>query len=186
MPSGIYTITNKANGKHYVGSSIDVEKRLGEHKRMLKGGYHPNSHLISSFKEHGEDLFEFALLEECEEILLYSQENYWCNILDTYNRKHGYNVEIVLPGGSRRIAEETKRKLSDIKKEQYKDPTKNPFFGKKHTEETKAKMSASGKGKKKPGWTEERRIRTLEARAKTYKTKINDTLGHNQLPYKEE
>jgi hypothetical protein len=44
-----------------------------------------------------------------------------------------------------KMSEETKKKMSDIKKELYKDPTKNPAYGRsfKHTEESKKKISLS-------------------------------------------
>lgn len=168
---GIYSILNKINRKIYIGSSIDIEKRIKEHKTELKGGYHKNKHLTDSYNKYGLESFEFEVLEECEEQFLHSQENFWCNMLNSYNRNYGYNIEIVTPHGSRRIAEETKVKLSNIRKEQYKDPSNNPFFGKKHSEETKAKISASGRGKKKKPWSEETRKKILESRARTYKTK---------------
>lgn len=34
--AGVYQIYNTETGKRYIGSSIDVERRLKEHKRNLK------------------------------------------------------------------------------------------------------------------------------------------------------
>ena len=40
---GIYKITNKINGKSYIGQSIDIEKRLREHKlRAFRGDENTN------------------------------------------------------------------------------------------------------------------------------------------------
>ena len=43
--------------------------------------------------------------------------------------------------------EESKRKLSELAKERYKDITKHPMYGKHHSEESKKKNSESRKGK---------------------------------------
>lgn len=37
--AGVYQIYNTETGKRYIGSSIDVERRLKEHKRNLKSHY---------------------------------------------------------------------------------------------------------------------------------------------------
>jgi group I intron endonuclease len=42
MTCGVYSITNKNNGKIYIGASIDIEHRWREHVRMLKKGDHCN------------------------------------------------------------------------------------------------------------------------------------------------
>ena len=36
MMVGIYKITNKLNGKVYIGQSNDIERRWAEHKRKYK------------------------------------------------------------------------------------------------------------------------------------------------------
>lgn len=36
MTCGIYSILNKANGKIYVGQSVDVQRRFSEHKKHLR------------------------------------------------------------------------------------------------------------------------------------------------------
>ena len=38
--TGIYKITNKLNGKSYIGQSINVENRLRQHKKKI--GSHEN------------------------------------------------------------------------------------------------------------------------------------------------
>lgn len=41
--TGVYQIYNEETGKRYIGSSINVERRLKEHKRNLKAHRHSNS-----------------------------------------------------------------------------------------------------------------------------------------------
>lgn len=43
--SGIYQIYNPINNKRYIGSSINVERRLKEHLRNLEKNRHCNDHL---------------------------------------------------------------------------------------------------------------------------------------------
>lgn len=48
--SGIYQIYNPINNKRYIGSSINVERRLKEHLRNLEKNRHCNDHLQSAYK----------------------------------------------------------------------------------------------------------------------------------------
>jgi len=43
--SGIYEIKNTIDGKVYIGRSLDIAKRLKDHERALRKGYHRNKFL---------------------------------------------------------------------------------------------------------------------------------------------
>lgn len=43
--AGIYQIRNIVNGKVYIGSAVNIERRWGMHKNRLKAGQHRNIHL---------------------------------------------------------------------------------------------------------------------------------------------
>lgn len=138
--SGIYTITNKLNGKIYVGYAKNIQKRLNQHKNLLLRSVHQNKHLQGSFNKYGIHNFDFELLEECEEHFLTSQEHYWVIILNSTDRRFGYNIRTTHPHAiNQKIADETKKKISVAGKKRYLiyKPT---FLGKKHSEETKQKM----------------------------------------------
>ena len=45
------------------------------------------------------------------------------------------------------MTDEVKTKLSDKAKERYKDKTKHPMYGRKHSEETRKKISLANKGR---------------------------------------
>ena len=64
-------------------------------------------------------------------------------MLNTHNRKYGYNIEPTSPFGMIHLSEETKEKLSKALKGR-----KGTFLGRKHNEESKKKMSDVKKGKK--------------------------------------
>lgn len=65
---GIYKILNKINNKFYIGSSINIRKRIKEHERCLKFGIHSNKHLQSAWDKYGSNNFEFIIIEKYKNI----------------------------------------------------------------------------------------------------------------------
>ena len=55
---GIYRILNTINNKFYIGSSVNLRKRLYEHRRLLRLGKHENYHLQNAFTKYGEENFQ--------------------------------------------------------------------------------------------------------------------------------
>jgi len=103
MATGIYTIENLVNGKLYVGLAKCTKSRKSNHYKELRRNVHKNNHLQNAWNEYGEQSFRFEVLEECDEQFLYSQENYWCNMLDVHNRDYGYNIEPTNPNGRTKV-----------------------------------------------------------------------------------
>lgn len=66
---GIYYLKNTSNGfKVYIGSSIDIRKRLTSHFSALRRGNHRCVHLQHVFNKYGEDSIQIGILEECDEL----------------------------------------------------------------------------------------------------------------------
>ena len=65
--AGVYQIYNTETGKRYIGSSIDVERRLKEHKRNLKSHKHRNQHLQNAWNKYEEYLIRLVSAEELSE-----------------------------------------------------------------------------------------------------------------------
>lgn len=65
MTSGIYSITHTGSGKFYIGSSVNVERRWGDHKKLLRAGKHHSVHLQRAWSKHGEASFAFEILIAC-------------------------------------------------------------------------------------------------------------------------
>lgn len=125
--SGIYQIQNIVNGKSYIGQSIDLTKRLDNHRRKLRNGTSHNSHLQSSWNKYGENKFLF-------QILIYLDSGN----LDFYEQMF---IEKLRPEYNKRLDCKTNRgyHLSDL----HKDKLRIRQLGKLHTEESKAKISKS-------------------------------------------
>ena len=91
--TGIYSITDKINGKMYIGYCKKFSNRKGQHFRHLRNNTHPNEYLQNAYNKHGEINIVFEIIEECEERFLYALEHYWVTILNTLNRDFGYNLK---------------------------------------------------------------------------------------------
>ena len=91
MACGIYKITNKINGHSYIGQSVNIIRRWGDHRHH----YHNLDYdctLYKAFRKYGLENFEFEIIEECEPELLDEKEEYYIKLYDTY--KNGYNLTI--------------------------------------------------------------------------------------------
>lgn len=88
---GVYKITNKANGKIYIGSSNSLDKRWYQHSFQLKNGIHANQHLQRAWNLYGEDNFVFEIIEECSPEIQFEREQYYLNTLNPFD-DNGYNI----------------------------------------------------------------------------------------------
>lgn len=65
VTAGVYQIVNLVTGKRYIGSSVNVQHRMAEHRRDLKRGRHHSRYLQASWNKHGAAAFEFRPLLLC-------------------------------------------------------------------------------------------------------------------------
>lgn len=83
---GIYLITNKINGRHYVGQSIDIARRWRQHREIAHCGQAP---LYKAIQKYGIENFDFCILEECSKEELNDKE---IQYIEQYNSYFcGYN-----------------------------------------------------------------------------------------------
>ena len=82
---GIYAIYSAINGRSYIGHSIDIKKRWTRHLSTLRNGIHKNPYLQNSWNKHGEEEFEFIVLEEClVECLIEREQHHFDTTPDKY------------------------------------------------------------------------------------------------------
>jgi len=155
MTTGVYEIKNKLNGKAYLGSSGNIERRRSNHYYLLRSGRHHCVYLQRAWNKHGEKAFEFSILEEIEGPgpLLAAEQT---RLDRRFAQNTCYNMAITAgPAGP--LAEETKRKLSlAIMGRKLSEEHKRKIgeglrgnknrLGTKHSDERKRKMSAAMMG----------------------------------------
>lgn len=86
---GIYKITNKINGKIYIGQSKDIAHRWKEHKWRSKNCLYPIQKAITKY---GIENFEFEVIEECLLEELDDREIYYIDLYNSTNKAIGYNI----------------------------------------------------------------------------------------------
>jgi len=174
--SGIYKIENLVNHKLYIGQSDDLYRREQAHFNELKGNRHYNRHLQASYNKYGADNFKFEIVEECNINLLDEREIYWISYFNSFKCGYNQNLGGGSNRGWI-PSEETRLKMSlnhadfsgknncmygkslydvltedEVKKWKHNSSIANSgknngFYGKRHTDETKAKISQSRTGK---------------------------------------
>jgi group I intron endonuclease len=90
----IYKITNKTNGKIYIGQSKDIHYRWHRHRLAAFNSNYPqyNCLLYKAMRKYGLGSFLFEVLEECDENELNSREQHYISHFDSANPQLGYNM----------------------------------------------------------------------------------------------
>ena len=92
MTTGIYAIKNTANGKIYIGSACDIERRWKVHRSDLSLGRHHSKPLQRAWKKYGPDAFAWIVLEIVESIdVLIDREQDWIDGAECCAPR-GYNL----------------------------------------------------------------------------------------------
>lgn len=139
----IYKITNKINGKIYVGQTIKtLKRRLQQHFANSKKS---NTYLCKAIRKHGKENFNIELLEECTSLKkLNKRESYWIKRLDSKNNIIGYNLT---NGGDGTIGhthtKNAKQKMSIAKK----GKTYEELYGKENAEYMRKQRSIESTGR---------------------------------------
>lgn len=155
--SGIYRIINNANGRVYVGSAVNLERRRWDHFKSLKGGYHRNRFMQRAWDKYGEDQFSFEVIEyvDDKELLIEREQLH----LDQLSFEVGdpnkcYNICSVAGSllGTKRTAE-SRAKMSAaamgrVISEEHRAKLSAIHKGRVKSAETRAKLSAARKGRK--------------------------------------
>jgi len=143
--AAIYKIVNVVTEDFYVGSAVKPKRRKWEHWAALKKGTHHCVALQAAWNTFGEDAFEFEVIElvENEAQLLLVEDTH---LLQHAGRTHCYNTALTTqqPASS---TPSVRAKIKAAMQRLYVDKEKHPRFGKKHSKETKNKLSVSRTGK---------------------------------------
>ena len=159
----IYKITNRINGKVYIGQTIvPLQRRWVQHCSHSK---HHCTSLHNAIKKYGKENFTVEQIDVATtRDELDSKEVFWIQFYDSMNRDKGYNLH----GGGHRnhtVSNETREKISKantgkVRSDEFRRNAAESSRGRKHSEETKAKLSELHKGKK---LSEEHKLKLSEA-----------------------
>lgn len=159
----IYKVTNKINGKIYIGKDTKNSKNYLGSGIVIK----------ESLKKYGKDNFSKEILDECDNYdTLNEKEKYWISFYNStdvnigYNRSYGGDGfsgitqetidKIVRKRLGKKLSQETKEKISKSNKDKPKSESHKKSLSEAwekrkiehpHTQETLEKMSNSMLGK---------------------------------------
>ena len=161
MNCGVYQIENTVNGKRYVGSSNQIERRFYLHKWDLKRGKHHSITLQRAWDKYGEESFCFKPIIYCSVDDLHFYEQRCIDKMQTVDPAKGFNIccdassagkgrvwtdaqkqAKSLERKGKKVSPETLQNLINSRK--YGDD--HWLFGKHHSVETCEKISKSRKG----------------------------------------
>ena len=144
----IYMITNRANGKKYIGQTVDVQNRWNNHR--FASGDCPALH--GAIKKYGVDAFDFNVVEVCRSKAQADEaERTLIRRYHTRSYESGYNITNGGDGVSGwRASPETRERM------RLAHLGNRSFLGRHLSAEHRAKLSVASKGRR----------HTPEARAK--------------------
>lgn len=124
----------------YIGSANNLKRRWFEHRKQLRGNYHPNEHLQNAWNKYREENFEFTILEYVvDEIDLVKIEQSWLDWTKCCDRNIGYNKR-----------SQAESNLGFKFSNEFREKRRLIQTGKRPSAETKLKMSIAHKGRKRP------------------------------------
>lgn len=161
----IYSITNRVNGRIYIGSTVDPKRRFYLHLRELKSGSHHSPRLQKSWNKYGEINFSFEVIEEVADInFLVAREQFWMwhfwSLLMNCAPVAGSPLGVKRTPEQRIVASESKRKFyaTDAGKVAI-EKARAKKSGRVQSDEERAMRSSRLKGNRNMGreWTDEQR-----------------------------
>ena len=132
----IYKATNKINGKLYIGKTeVGLGLRMLKHRSNSKK---PKTYFERALAKYGWDNFIFETIDFAQSAKeLSEKEKYWIKYLNSTNKEIGYNCS---PGGdgfqSEWFTPDIRKKMSE-----RSSGEKNHYYGKKHSEEVRKRIS---------------------------------------------
>lgn len=147
----IYKITNNVNHKCYIGQTIrDLGLRIREHKSKAKHRTDSGYAIAKAINKYGAENFSWDVLCVCESLEeLDEKERYYISLYDSFGR-NGYNLT---EGGM---------KYANFSGKNH------PMYGRKHSEESKRKMSEHSKGKNTQPKTQEWKDQVSKSHSKDW------------------
>lgn len=145
----IYKIRNVVNQKFYVGSTGNKRERFRTHRNKLRSSKHHCAHLQAAWNKYGEDCFVFEVVEIVGSIdKLQAAEDVWLSEWVGNDKCYNHGLRSGAPwrGVAKELHPNFGKVMSDGQKAILREARlsqEDPRIGKKHTEETKQRISAA-------------------------------------------
>lgn len=176
MTQVIYKIVNLVNDKFYVGSTNNRRERFRSHRKQLRGNRHHCKYLQAAWNKYGEEKFDFRVVEEVPDgQSLHEAEERW--LKEHHSKPYCYNSGVSAnapwrgvpkeqhPSFGRPKTDQEREQISATLKQFYaEDYNNHPRVGTQHSEETKAKISASKKANPSKYWEGKERDEATKAK----------------------
>ena len=188
----VYKITNLLNNDFYIGSTINLYKRYYTHLQDMKTKKRTCVKLNRSVNKYGIDNFKFEIIAKCPIEYVIKLEQWFID-----NLKPQYNIAKIAGSnfGIKRT-EEFKASMSKLQKEKWKDEEykvnsleklsnnwkkgeDHPYYGKKHSEEIKQKISQAVLNSPKS-----RNVKVINIETGEVYNTIKDCFQKNNINYK--
>ena len=189
----IYLVTNLINNKKYVGQSLslDINTRWQRHKKRDK--FSLGRYILAAYNKHGIENFKYQLIcvcfdSDCDKYEDEYIKKYNSLVPNGYNLKEGGNNSKHSPETLKLICEKLKGRvlrppLTDEQRKRMSEimrGEKNPNYGKKMSEEQKAKIIKSRKEK-----MEQRKDFGISFKNKMHSNSLNNlAIGVNAMKKK--
>lgn len=200
---GVYWIKCSVGSKSYIGStSRTFYHRWRDHKKLLNQGKHHSMHLQNAWNKYGEENFSFEILETIDikdkQLILDTEQDY-IDFFYTSNSNFGYNL---CPKAGSRLGskqpEHAKFPKGHIpwnknKKNEYslgphteesKELMRQKAIGKKHSEETKKRISEIQKRKINSEESNLKRSKSLQGNKNAVGNQIRSGSTHSEVSRK--
>jgi group I intron endonuclease len=142
----VYLIHNIVNNKVYVGKTINPKQRWFGHLSFARNRT-GSQYIHKAIRKYGSGNFTFSVIQELFSESEYNEaERYWVKYFNSNNHLHGYNLTDGGDGSlGRKQSAFTRKKISDAKLNTMMGEL-NPFYGQKHTTETRKLISTKNAG----------------------------------------
>jgi group I intron endonuclease len=174
----VYKITNKINGKSYIGQTVqDFECRLSQHFSKS------DTVIQKAIRKYGKENFEYTIIDNAESIeQLNSKECFWIKFYRTLTVQNGYNVKT--GGSNARLTLEEKKIVSKKTKEAMNKPEVKAKLGRVWTKEEKEAKAKQMKGRKLSKEHKEAISKALKGKKKSKEHIENSKKARTGLKYK--
>lgn len=173
--TGIYSISNRINGKRYIGSTYcNFYDRFCAHRSTLNRTCHSSILLQRAWDKYGVDTFEFEVIEICS-VHLDERELFYINLYQSHDPKFGYNIS----------KETNNARLGHQQSEESRKKISQKLKGIKRSEVTKSKMSSAKSGTKSASFGKKQSLELIERRIKNNRIPIKREDGKEYLSIKD-